>query len=110
MTQEAGPVPVADEPPARARFPSAVPVLADGPLTLREHGEEDVPAWFARATDRESADLAGDPVPASIDLGQAWLQRQRDQFHQGTGVRWAIVPAGSPVSVGTVALTLPAGE
>lgn len=110
MTRDAGPVQGAVEPPARARFPSAVPVLADGPVTLRELGEEDIPSWFARATDRESADLAGDPVPASIDLGQAWLQRQRDQFRQGAGVRWAIVPAGSPVSVGTVALTLPAGE
>lgn len=110
ITQEAGPVPGADGPPARARFPSAVPLLADGPVMLRELGEDDIPAWFARATDVESADLAGDPVPASIDLGQAWLQRQRDHFRHGTGVRWAIVTAGSPASVGTVALTLPAGE
>ena len=110
MTQDAGPVQGADEPPAHARFPTSVPVLGEGPVTLRELGEEDIPPWFARATDLESADLAGDPVPTSIDLGQAWLQRQRDHFRHGTGVRWAIVTAGSAVSVGTVALTLRAGE
>ena len=87
-------------------FPTSFPALADECLALRELSEEDIPPWFVRATDVESADLAGDPVPASIDMGGPWLQRQRDHFRHGTGLRWAIVPHGSPVSVGTVGLTL----
>lgn len=110
MTQESRRLPRVGDPPAHLRFPSAVPVLEEGGITLRELGEEDIPAWFARATDLEAADLAGDPVPASIDLGQAWLQRQRDHFRRRTGIRWAIVPDGSPVSIGTVGLTLLAGD
>jgi len=91
-------------------FPSTFPELRGASLRLREPNESDIPAWYARATDAESADLAGDPVPASIAMGAAWLQRQRDHFRQGTGIRWAIVPAGSPVSVGTIALSIRSDE
>jgi ribosomal-protein-alanine N-acetyltransferase len=91
-------------------FPTTVPTLHGGLLSLRELGEQDIPAWFARATDVEAADLAGDPVPDSIDRGGPWLQRQRDLLHRQAGIRWAIVPRGSLLSVGTVGLTLSAGQ
>ena len=91
------------------RFPASVPTLTGDAVTLRALHEDDIPAWFERATDEESADLAGDPVPESIASGAAWLQRQRDVFDRGAGIRWAIVPAGSSASIGTVALTLSAG-
>ena len=87
-------------------FPESVPVLSSDALHLRELREDDIPAWFARATDVESADLAGDPVPESIDMGKHWLQRHRDRFDRKSAIRWAIVPAGSSASVGTVGLTL----
>lgn len=91
-------------------FPDAVPVLSGSSLHLREITEADIPAWFQRATDAEAADLAGDPIPDSIDLGVEWLQRQRDHFRDKTALRWAIVPTGSAVSVGTVGLALKPGE
>jgi ribosomal-protein-alanine N-acetyltransferase len=56
-------------------------------LHLREQTEAEIPAWFARATDVESADLAGDSIPESIELGAAWLQRHRDRFQQDTANR-----------------------
>jgi [ribosomal protein S5]-alanine N-acetyltransferase len=46
-----------------------VPELIGTLIRLRELNEDDIPGWFSRATDAESADLAGDPIPASIDLG-----------------------------------------
>ncbi len=85
---------------------STIPRCPARSVRLRELIEEDIPAWFERATDIESADLAGDPVPGSIDLGIPWLQRQRDKFRQKVALRWAIVPIGSTVSVGTVGLTI----
>lgn len=91
-------------------FPSTFPELRGTSLRLRELCESDIPAWYERATDVESADLAGDPVPASIAVGNAWLQRQRDHFRQETGIRWAIVPAGLAVSVGTIALSIRSDE
>lgn len=86
-----------------------MPTLLGQTFSLRELCEEDIPSWFDRATDAESADLAGDPVPASIEMGVAWLQRHRDQFQQQAGLRWAIVPRGSAHSVGTVGLTMAGG-
>lgn len=91
-------------------FPNAVPDLFGESVCLRELIEDDIPAWFGRATDEEAADLAGDPVPGSIDMGMQWLQRHRDRFRDGTAVRWAIVPTGSAVSVGTVGLSLKPGD
>ena len=48
-------------------FPDAVPALFSDMLYLRELMEDDVPAWFERASDPESAVLAGDPIPESIE-------------------------------------------
>ena len=91
-------------------FPSSVPELTEGQVHLRELTEQDIPSWFTRATDAESADLAGDPVPESIQAGAAWLKRHRDRFREGTGIRWAIVVPAAPESVGTVGLTIRSRE
>jgi [ribosomal protein S5]-alanine N-acetyltransferase len=91
-------------------FPDAVPALVGDVVYLRELTEDDVPAWFERASDPESAVLAGDPIPESIDMGFQWLQRHRERFRQQTGIRWAIVPNGSAASVGTIGLTITSEE
>lgn len=88
------------------RFPDTLPTLLGDSIRLRELSEEDIPSWYERATDVESADLAGDPVPDSIAAGAAWLQRHRDKFSAKSGLRWAIVPKDSAVSVGTVGLSI----
>lgn len=75
-------------------------------MYLRELTEDDVPAWFERASDPESAVLAGDPIPESVEMGVHWLRRHRERFRQHAGIRWAIVPKGSTDSVGTVGLTI----
>lgn len=87
-------------------FPDAAPVLFDNRMYLRERTEDDVPAWFVRASDPESAVLAGDPIPKSIDMGAQWLARYRERFRQQTGLRWAIVPLGATESIGTIGLTI----
>lgn len=87
-------------------FPDSVPKLVGQTVSLRELTEADVPAWFERATDTEAADLAGDPVPDSIERGAAWLERHRGRFRKQAGVQWAIVPRGAMGSVGTVGLTI----
>lgn len=92
------------------RLPKFVPELRSQGLLLRDLVEADIPAWFERATDAESADLAGDPVPDSIAEGGPWLQRHRDRFRNGRGIRWAIVPAGAATSVGTIGLSFPAAR
>ena len=89
-------------------FPSAVPVLAGELVQLRGLVEADVPAWFLRASDAESAVLAGDSIPESIEMGTAWLQGHRTRFAQRTSIRWAIVPRGTNASVGTIGLTITA--
>lgn len=96
--------------PPTLNFPAAVPTLHGDIVSLRELSEADVPAWFARASDAESADLAGDPIPASIEEGVRWLQLHRDRFRQQTGIRWAIVPPGSTESLGTIGLTIKPNE
>jgi [ribosomal protein S5]-alanine N-acetyltransferase len=95
---------------ATLSFPEAVPELTGAAVVLRELTEADIPAWFERATDVESADLAGDPVPESIELGTAWLKRHRDRFCQQAAIRWAIVPKGHTKSVGTVGLAIASKE
>lgn len=87
-------------------FPDAVPELINDLVYLRELNESDIPAWFERATDVESADLAGDPIPESIAMGAQWLQRHRDRFKQRAAIRWAIVPRGQTDSVGTIGLII----
>lgn len=91
------------------RFPVTVPLLVGATLRLRELTEDDIPSWFERATERASADLAGDPVPASIEAGAAWLQRHRVRFRGKRGLRWAIVPEDGAVSVGSVGLAFEPG-
>jgi [ribosomal protein S5]-alanine N-acetyltransferase len=83
-----------------------VPELIGTLIRLRELNEDDIPGWFSRATDAESADLAGDPIPASIDEGTRWLQRHRDRFRERAAIRWAIVIESSTHSVGTIGLSL----
>ena len=92
------------------RFPDAVPALFGDMLYLRELTEDDVPAWFERASDPESAVLAGDPIPESVEMGFRWLQRHRERFRQQAGIRWAIVEKGSTDSVGTIGLSITSKE
>jgi [ribosomal protein S5]-alanine N-acetyltransferase len=87
-------------------FPEAVPQLSGDLVHLRELTEDDIPPWFARATDAESADLAGDPIPNSIAMGLPWLARHRERFQQRLAIRWAIVLNGATVSVGTAGLVI----
>jgi ribosomal-protein-alanine N-acetyltransferase len=96
--------------PQLLNFPDSVPVLNGELVYLRELDQSDIPAWFARATDIESADLAGDPVPDSIALGSQWLDRHKDRFHRHAAIRWAIVPRGSTESIGTVGLAITSEE
>jgi ribosomal-protein-alanine N-acetyltransferase len=91
-------------------FPDAVPALFGETVYLRELTEDDVPAWFERASDPESAVLAGDPIPESVEMGFQWLQHHRERFRRQAGIRWAIVPKGSTDSVGTIGLTITSKE
>ena len=91
-------------------FPDAVPVLFRDALCLRELTEDDIPTWFERASDPESALLAGDPIPESVEIGFQWLQRHRKRFRQQASIRWAIIPKGWPQSVGTIGLTITSKE
>ena len=91
-------------------FPVAVPDLIGETVYLRALTEGDIPAWFERATDTESADLAGDPIPESMEAGVQWLQRHRDRFRRREAIRWAIVPKGASQSIGTVGLAITSGE
>ena len=91
-------------------FPDAVPTLFGDMVYLRELTEDDVPAWFERASDPESAALAGDPIPESVEMGGHWLQRHRERVRQQAGIRWAIVPKGAMGSVGTIGLTITSKE
>jgi ribosomal-protein-alanine N-acetyltransferase len=71
----------------KLHFPDAVPELFGDSVTLRELTEDDIPSWYERATDAESAWLAGDPIPGSIEMGAQWLERNRERFRQQTGIR-----------------------
>ncbi len=90
--------------------PDVVPELIADSLRLRELCEEDIPSWFERATDVESAWLAGDPIPESIAKGAQWLERHRERFRQQTAIRWAIVIDSAPQSVGTIGLAIISNE
>lgn len=91
-------------------FPQRIPELPGDRVHLRELTEDDVPAWFERATDIESAALAGDPVPESIDVCFQWLERHRARFRSQDGIRWAIVPKGMTRSVGSIGLNISSEE
>lgn len=91
-------------------FPSVVPELVGKGVLLRPLAECDIAPWYSRATDAEAADLAGDPIPASIEEGAAWLQRHRERFQAHSAIRWAVVPLAGTQSVGTVGLTVTSHE
>ncbi|GGB46828.1 hypothetical protein GCM10011316_18670 [Roseibium aquae] len=75
-------------------------------LVMRAPDERDIPAWFMRATDRESAYLAGDPIPASISEGKLWLTKTLDKAATGVRLLWSIDVRHGPSSIGTVGLSL----
>ena len=85
-------------------FPKSVPTLKADQILLREMTEVDVPAWFKRASDPESSSLSGDPVPESIDIIYTWLESHRQSFRDRKALRWAIVPAATEGSVGSIGL------
>nr|WP_292178913.1 GNAT family N-acetyltransferase [Mesorhizobium sp.] len=74
-------------------------------LVLRAPSERDIPGWFARATDVESASLAGDPVPDDISAGERWLARSRQRFADGKAIQWSIHQAGVSDAIGTITLS-----
>jgi ribosomal-protein-alanine N-acetyltransferase len=83
-----------------------LPLLRTDRLILRAPDERDIPAWFARATDREAALMAGDAAPDGPAAGDAWLARSRLQTEAGTRLQWAIDCAGVGESIGTISLSL----
>ena len=90
---------------AYALFPDTFPVLGNASLTLRALSEEDLPAWFERLTDAESAKLAGDPVAESIQACIDGLQHHRDAFRDKQAIRWSIVLNDNASSIGSIGLT-----
>lgn len=82
------------------------PVLRTARLVLRPPEESDIAAWFARATDRQSAYLAGDPVPEDVTEGIGWLARTRANARAGVRLLWSIDIREGESSVGTVGLSL----
>lgn len=79
-------------------------------LVLRAPSERDIPAWFARATDVESASLAGDPVPDDKSAGERWLARSRQRFADGKAIKWSIDQAGVSNAIGTITLSFGATD
>jgi ribosomal-protein-alanine N-acetyltransferase len=86
------------------------PRLSTPRLVLRAPSERDIPAWFARATDVESASLAGDPVPDDISAGERWLARSRQRFADGKAIKWSIDQAGVSNAIGTITLSFGATD
>ncbi|TPK42261.1 GNAT family N-acetyltransferase [Mesorhizobium sp. B2-5-4] len=83
----------------------AVPRLTTARLVLRAPGERDIPAWFARASDVESASLAGDPVADDISAGKRWLALARQRFADRKAIKWSIDQAGVSEAIGTTTLS-----
>ncbi|WP_179301081.1 MULTISPECIES: GNAT family N-acetyltransferase [unclassified Mesorhizobium] len=86
------------------------PKLMTPRLVLRAPSERDVPAWFARATDVESASLAGDPIPGDISAGERWLARSRQRFADGKAIQWSMDQTGVSDAIGTITLTFGATD
>jgi ribosomal-protein-alanine N-acetyltransferase len=86
------------------------PTLVTPRLLLRSPGEQDIPAWFARATDIESASLAGDPVPNDISSGKQWVARSRQRLTDGQAIQWSIDRTGISDSIGTITLSFNAAD
>ncbi|MBZ9683587.1 MULTISPECIES: GNAT family N-acetyltransferase [unclassified Mesorhizobium] len=88
----------------------AVPRLTTPRLVLRAPGERDIPAWFARASDIESASLAGDPVADDISAGERWLALARQRFADGRAIKWSIDQTGVADAIGTITLSFGADD
>ncbi|MGY2996747.1 RimJ/RimL family protein N-acetyltransferase [Mesorhizobium sp. URHB0026] len=87
-----------------------VPRLTTPRLVLRAPGERDIPAWFARASDVESAFLAGDPVADDLSAGARWLALARQRLVDGRAIKWSIDQAGVSDAIGTITLSFGANE
>lgn len=87
-------------------YPDHVPLLQTDRLLLRALGERDIPAWYMRATDRDSAYFAGDPIPKCISEGQLWLKRSRELAVTGKRLLWGIDILDGSDCIGTVGLRL----
>ena len=85
-------------------IPDVVPALHRDGLLLRALSEVDLAPWFARLSDVEAANLAGDPVATSIQSAIDGLAHHRAALRDKLAIRWAIVPTGSQVSVGSIGL------
>ncbi|TGR74297.1 N-acetyltransferase, partial [Mesorhizobium sp. M2D.F.Ca.ET.223.01.1.1] len=77
---------------------------------LRAPSEQDIPAWFARATDVESASLAGDPVPDDMSAGERWFARSHRRFADGEAIQWSMDQAGVSDAIGTITLSFSATD
>lgn len=86
------------------------PKLTTPRLVLRAPSERDIPAWFARATDVESASLAGDPVPDDISAGKQWFARSRQRLADGNAIQWSIDQPGVSDAIGTITLSFGATD
>jgi ribosomal-protein-alanine N-acetyltransferase len=86
------------------------PKLTTPRLVLRAPSERDIPAWFARATDVESASLAGDPVPDDMSAGARWFARSRRRFADGEAIQWSMDQAGVSDAIGTITLSFSATD
>ncbi|AGB45310.1 acetyltransferase, ribosomal protein N-acetylase [Mesorhizobium australicum WSM2073] len=87
-----------------------VPRLTTPRLVLRAPGERDILAWFARASDIESASLAGDPVADDISAGARWLALARQRLADGRAIKWSIDQPGVADAIGTITLSFGANE
>lgn len=86
------------------------PKLTTPRLVLRAPSEQDIPAWFARATDVESASLAGDPVPDDMSAGERWFARSHRRFADGEAIQWSMDQAGVSDAIGTITLSFSATD
>lgn len=86
-------------------FPPSVPTLHGASVLLREMNESDLPAWYERLRDAESAQMAGDPIAESISVCVEGLAYHRRAFAEGSGIRWSIIPIGSPAAIGSIGLS-----
>jgi ribosomal-protein-alanine N-acetyltransferase len=90
-----------------SRFPVYFPSIVGECVSLRELNESDIPGWYSRAIDQESAFLSGDPVPTSLEEGHSWLSEHKLRFATRQALRWAITVEQAKGSIGTVGLSLP---
>ena len=86
------------------RIPDGFPVLEGAGLLLRELTEADLPAWFARLSDPEAAELAGDSIATSMQTVIDGLAFHRNAFRNKEALRWSIVPDTIGESVGSIGL------